>query len=79
MPVIAPRNERVNIVRAFVSIHRFKIGEVAHNRERGKNPFGTGHIARQARDVERLDRIVALHQRDRFRCKLPRIQKPTNA
>ena len=64
----------MNIVRALVRIHRFEIGEVAHDRERGRNPIGTEHIARQASDIERLARVVALDERDRFRRELPRFQ-----
>ena len=70
----APEDERVNIVRALVRIHRFEIGEVAHDAECGRNPIGAEHVARQAGDIERLARVVALDERDRFRSELPRIQ-----
>jgi hypothetical protein len=63
----ASKDERVNIVGALVSIDRFEIGEVAHDGERGRNPIGAEHIARQAGNIERLARIVALDERDRFR------------
>ena len=75
----APEDERVNIVGAFVCIHRFEIGEVAHDGEGGGNSIGAQHVAGHAGDIERLACIVALDERDCFRGKRARIQHPADA
>ncbi len=57
----------MDFVGALAGIDRFEIGEVAHDGECGRYPIGNEHIARQLRNVERLVRIIALDELDRFR------------
>src|SRR5215831_13891175 len=58
-------DQRVDIVRALVGVHRLQVREHAHHMVFLGNAVAAVHIARKPRDIERLAAIIALHQRDR--------------
>src|SRR5207302_4007130 len=59
----APEDERVDIVRAFVGIDHLQVDDVADDAELVGDAVAAQHIAREARDLERLATRVALHDR----------------
>ena len=63
----APENQRVNVVRAFVSVHRLEVGEVAHHLELDLDAVAAMHVARGPGDIERIAAIRALDERDHLR------------
>src|SRR5229473_2928419 len=61
----APQDERVDVVRALVGVDGLEVAQHAHHVEFVGDAVAAVHVARDARDVERLAAIVALHERDR--------------
>src|SRR2546429_97547 len=59
----APEDQRVDIVRAFVGIDHLQVDDVADDAELVGDAVAAQHIAREARDLERLAARVALHDR----------------
>ena len=47
----AAQNQRVNVVRALIRVHHFKVHHVAHHAVFIANAIATEHVARNARDV----------------------------
>src|SRR3546814_8482238 len=60
----AAEDQRVDVVRAFIGIHRFEVHRMADDVIFGGDAVAAVHIARDARDIERLAAIVALEQAD---------------
>ncbi len=52
----------MDVVRAFVCIHHLEIDEMARDAELVTDAVAAEHVARRARDVERLAAVVALQQ-----------------
>src|SRR5271166_6865450 len=75
----APQYEGVDVVRAFVGVDRLQIGEVAHDAVFDLDAVAAMHVARRARDLQRLAAIVALHHRDHFRRRLAFVHQPPEA
>src|SRR4051812_13891076 len=63
-----PEDQRVNVVRALVGVHRFEVQHVADDVELIRDAVATMHVACDTRDVESLAGRVALDQGDRFWC-----------
>src|SRR5690242_19013514 len=59
----APEDERVDVVRALVGIHHFQVDEVARDAELIRDAVAAHHVARHARDVERLAAGIPLQDR----------------
>src|SRR3954470_13542696 len=57
-------DQRVDVVGAFVGVHRFEVAHHAHDMEFVRDAVAAVHVAGDAGDVERLAGVVALHQRD---------------
>src|SRR5690349_7976221 len=72
----AAEYQRMDVMRALIGIDRFQIQNVTDHIELVGDTVAAMHVAGCPRDVERLAAIVALHQRDRFRCGLPLIHQP---
>ena len=53
-------DQRMDVMRALVSIHRFQIGDVAHDVEFVGNAVAAMHVTRDASDIQCLAAIVAL-------------------
>src|SRR3546814_19662402 len=62
----ATQNQRVDIMRAFISVDRFKVHHVSDHLIFLRNPIAAMHVACGPGNVERLADIVALdHAEDR--------------
>ena len=75
----APQNQRVNVVRPFVSIDRFQIHHVANYVVLIRNPVAAMHVPRCSRNLERLAAVIALEQRDRLRGSAPFIKQASES
>src|SRR5258707_15702894 len=62
----APQDQRVDVVRAFVGIDDLEVDEVADDAELVGDAVAAEHVARHARDVERLAAGISLHDRGDF-------------
>src|SRR5713101_2305158 len=58
-----PEDQRMDVVRAFVSVNHLKVDDVADHAELVRDAVAAEHVACDARDVERLAAGVALHDR----------------
>src|SRR5207248_4268102 len=58
-----PEDQRVDVVRAFVGVDHLEVDDVADHAELVRDAVAAEHVARGARDVERLAAGVALHDR----------------
>src|SRR5690349_9758739 len=63
----APHDQRVDVVRALIGVHRLEVRRVAHNLEFGRDAVAAVHVARNAGDLQRLTAIVAFDEADRLR------------
>lgn len=54
----------MNVMRAFIGAHSFKIHDVAHHRAAMENPVSIVRVPRHPRDIPRLFAIAALDQAD---------------
>src|SRR5678809_1320346 len=59
----APEDQRVDVVRAFVGVDHLEVHHVADHAELVRDAVAAEHVARHARDVQRLAAGVALHDR----------------
>ena len=57
----------MNVVRTLIGVHDLEIDDVSDHAELVRNAVAAEHVARHARDVERLAAGVALQQRGDFR------------
>src|SRR5256714_2384331 len=53
----------MDIVRALVGVHHLEVYHVAHHAELVRDAVAAQHVAREARDLQRLAAGVALHDR----------------
>src|SRR5947208_9854352 len=58
-----PEYQGVYIVRALVGVHHLEVYHVAHHAELVRDAVAAQHVAREARDLQRLAAGVALHDR----------------
>src|SRR3954470_14944660 len=72
----AAEDQRVNVVRALVSVDGFEIAQHAHHVKLVGDAVAAMHVAGEARDVEGLAAIVALEQRHRRRPRPARFHQP---
>src|SRR3989441_5087824 len=59
----APEDQGVDVVRAFVGVDHLEVDDMADHAELVRDAVAAEHVARGARDVERLAAGVALHDR----------------
>src|SRR5205823_2698849 len=59
----AAEDEGVDVVRAFVGIDHLEVDDVADDAELVGDAVAAQHVAREARDLQRLAARVALHDR----------------
>ena len=71
----AAKDQRMDVMRALIGVHRFQIHHVAHDVIFLGDAVAAMHVARFAGDVQRLATAVALYQRDVFRRAVARIKK----
>jgi hypothetical protein len=71
-----PKDQRVDVVRAFIGVDRLEVGGVAHHVELGRDAVAAVHVARGAGDLQRLAAIVALDQADRLGDELAFVEPP---
>jgi len=69
----------MHVVRAFVGVHGFEVHDVADDVILVRYAVGAMHIARDARDIERLAAIVPLDQGDHLRLGMALILEPADA
>src|SRR3954452_11304063 len=62
----AAEDQRVDVVRALVSVDGLQIDQMADDVELVVDAVAAVHVAGEAGDIERLAAIVALEHRDRF-------------
>src|SRR5213079_1257927 len=58
-----PQYQGVDIVRALVGVDHLEVDHVAHDAELVRDAVAAQHVAREARDLQRLAAGVALHDR----------------
>ena len=75
----AAKDQRMDVVGAFISIDGFKVGGVAHHVIFDLNSVGAVHIARHPRDIERLAAIVAFDDGDHLRRHLALVHQTADA
>ncbi|CFX46535.1 protein of unknown function [Candidatus Filomicrobium marinum] len=57
-----PKNERMDIVRAFVRVHRFKVQDVTDHMKLIRNAITAMHVSRRTSDIKRFAAVVALQK-----------------
>src|SRR5690606_29779833 len=75
----APEYEGVNVVRALVGVDHLEVHEVADHAVLVGDAVAAVHVARHARDLERLAARVALHDRGDLRRRLAFVLEPPEA
>src|SRR5690606_40723198 len=60
----AAEDERMNIMRSLVGVHRLQVLSVAHDAVAYLDAVAAMHVARHACDIEGLAAVVALDDRD---------------
>src|SRR5690606_37896082 len=75
----AAEDQRVDVVRALIGVHRLEIHGVADHMIFGRDAVAAMHVARGPRDIERLAAIVALQEADPIGGKPPLVDQPPHA
>src|SRR5208282_4837307 len=75
----AAQDQGVHVVRALVGVDRLEVEQVPDDVEFVDDAVTAVHIARRARDIERLAAGVALHDRGDLRRGLALVAKPAQA
>src|SRR6516165_6037077 len=75
----ASQDQGMDVVSALIGVDRLEIVDVPHHVVLDLDAVAAVHVARLARDVERLAAIVALDDRDHFGSKLALIHQAANA
>src|SRR3546814_228318 len=72
-------NQRMDVVRALIGVHRLEVHRMADHMIIGRNPVAAVHIARDAGDIERLAAIVSLQKADRIGDEPSLVDQPPDA
>src|SRR6185369_16466423 len=75
----APEDQGVDVVRAFVGVHGFQVHHMADHVEFVADTVAAVHVARHARNIQRLAAGIALDQRDHLRCSLAFVLQAADA